>query len=113
MRIDYGNNKKLEELCTSLSEAKKKLPVKVAKKLLKTVNFIESADNLEAIIKNSPFHFHNLKGDKKGEYAIDIDGRLASYRMILKFDGYDNEQIFGIPKTIEVIQIKEVSNHYE
>lgn len=112
MKIDYGNSE-VEEQCTSLRRAKKDFPEKVAKKLLKHINFIESADNLKSILDYRPFRFHKLIGNKNGFYAIDIDGKRSSYRMIIKFDEYDNEQIFGDPNKIEVIQIKEVSKHYE
>lgn len=112
MRIDYGNDK-VKEQCTSLRRAKKDFPEKIAKKLLRHIAFIEAADNLMSIEQYSPFRFHNLLGDKKGLYAIDIDGQRSSYRLILRFKGYDNEQIFGDPKMIEVIQVEEVSKHYE
>ena len=45
MQVQY-TNKTVEKQCTSLKQAKKDFSDKIAKKLLKLVNFIESADNL-------------------------------------------------------------------
>lgn len=112
MKISY-TNKDIEEQSTNLRRAKKDFPEKIAKKLHQTINFIEAATSLAVIKNHTPFHFHPLKGKMEGQYAIDIDGRKSEYRLILQFDGYNNEQIFGTPTLIEVIQIKEVSKHYE
>ncbi|WP_334352601.1 hypothetical protein [Companilactobacillus sp. HBUAS56257] len=46
MRISY-KNRKVEKQCESLKEAKKAFSEKIAKKLLKLVNFIKAAENLE------------------------------------------------------------------
>ena len=85
MQIQY-NNKTVEKQCTNLRIAKKDFSDKVAQKLHKLVNFIESADNLASVIAFPTYHFHDLKGDREGEYALDIDGRRGSYRLIVCFD---------------------------
>ncbi|WP_270330955.1 type II toxin-antitoxin system RelE/ParE family toxin [Lapidilactobacillus dextrinicus] len=112
MRIDYKDNK-LRKQCTLLSVAKKNMPEKVAKKLLQLVNFIDAADNLSSVISNPVYHFHQLKGDKRGLYAMDIDGRRKPQRLLVTFDDKDNNQIFQQSITIIEIRIEEVSNHYE
>lgn len=111
MNIVFKNNK-VEKQCNSLREAKKQFPENVAKKLLKLINFILAAENLESII-NAPYNFHNLKGDKTGLFAMDIAGRSSSYRLIVSFDGATNEQIFSTPMTVVSIEVEEVSKHYE
>lgn len=83
MHIEY-RDKDVKEICTNLCTAKKKYPEKIAKKLMRTINFIENAESLQDVIQYQPFHFHNLKGGKKGQYAIDIDGRRSGYRLIIK-----------------------------
>ncbi|WP_334333469.1 type II toxin-antitoxin system RelE/ParE family toxin [Companilactobacillus sp. HBUAS59544] len=112
MRISY-KNRKVEKQCESLKEAKKAFSEKIAKKLLKLVNFIKAAENLESIIKNPFYKFHKLKGDKEGLYALDIDGRKSSYRLLVAFDGMTSEYIFEEAISIVSIQIEEVSKHYE
>lgn len=112
MHIEYKNGKVMRQ-CTVLSQAKKDFPGKVPVKLLKLINFIEAADNLYSVINNQIFNFHDLKGNKEGLYAIDIDGRKSSYRLLVSFEDASNEQVFSNSVLIEDIIIKEVSKHYE
>ena len=110
MQIQY-NNRTVEKQCTNLRIAKKDFSDKIAKKLHKLVNFIESADNLASVIAFPTYHFHDLKGDREGEYALDIDGRRGSYRLIVCFDE-EKDTVFSNAQSIRKIQIEEVSNHY-
>lgn len=111
MRIDYKDDK-LPQHCTDLKVAKKYHSAKVALKLLKLVNFIDGAENLHSVISFPSYHFHQLKGNKTGLYALDIDGRKGSERLIVTFDGKSNTQIFTQAITIIDIRIEEVSKHY-
>lgn len=112
MHIVY-KDKDVEKICNDINEAKKKYPTKIAKKLMKVINFIKSADSLQDIIQYSPFYFHDLKGKRKGQYAIDIDGRRSSYRLILKPMNENSTDIYANAKSIEIIMVWEVSKHYE
>lgn len=111
MDITYSNAK-VKTQCTSIRQAKKDFPEKIAKKLHKVVQFIESADSLEDVINMPTYHFHNLKGDKEGGYALDIDGRRSGYRLLVTFHSVDNAVVFSQSISIKAIEIKEVSNHY-
>lgn len=112
MHIEY-RNKKTEMICTNLSYAKKEYPEKVAKKLIKAINFIENADSLQDVIQYQPFHFHDLKWDRKGQYSIDIDGRRSSYRLIIKPIDENDIDIYATAKSVQIILVWEVSKHYE
>lgn len=112
MLINY-KYKKVEKQCESLKQAKKYLPEKVAKKLINRINFIKSSENLASVISFRPLRFHSLRGDKNGFYAMDIDGKKCEYRIISTFDGYKREQVFTESKSITIIEITEVSKHYE
>lgn len=112
MNIDYKNDK-LKRQCTDLKEAKRCFPEKVAKKLHKLINYIHVAENLASVLNNPVYHFHDLKGQGKGLYAMDIDGRRGSYRLIVKFDNVSKEQVFCDAVSIVAIEIEEVSKHYE
>lgn len=111
MYIKY-HNQKVEKQCTSLKVAKRAFCNTIAEKLLEKINFIESADSLEPIINNVPLHFHPLHGKREGTYTIDINGRKSGYRLLLKFDEPTTD-VFPHANIITVIQIEEVSNHYE
>ena len=112
MHIQY-NNKTVEIVCRSIKVAKKDFSDKIARKLHQLVNFIESADNLASVIAFPAYHFHDLKGKRDGQYALDIDGRRGSYRLIVCFQEVDKETVFSNASSIEIIQIEEVSKHYD
>lgn len=44
---------------------------------------------------------------------MDIDGRHSQYRLIVAFEDYTKEQVIYDAKSISVIEITEVSKHYE
>lgn len=111
MNITYSNNR-VEKQCTDFRKAKKDFPEKIAKNLHKVIQFIENADSLEDVINMPTYNFHNLKGDRKGVFAIDIDGRRSGYRLLVSFYEVNNEIVFSQSVSIEDIEIKEVSNHY-
>ena len=95
----------------------------LAVSLLARINAIDSADTLMDIIKTPNFHFHNLKNKKgkdlKGYYAIDVKGRKEPWRIILQpLD--ENEKPYSptdsidrIAGVVRIVEITEVSNHYE
>lgn len=112
MHIEY-KDKDVEKICNNLHTAKKKYPEKVAKKLMRAINFIENAESLQDVIQYRPFHFHGLKRDRKGQYAIDIDGRESSYRLILKPINEDMTDVYANAKSVKIILVWEVSKHYE
>lgn len=58
-------------------------------------------------------HFHQLKGKRDGQFALDIDGRRSYYRLIVGFREEDLEKVFLSPVEIEILKIEVVSNHCE
>lgn len=109
MKIFY-NNKKLEKQCTNLKIAKKEYGDKIGRKLFKAINFIQEAPNLSLIINFRSYHFHNLKGDRSGQYAIDIGSRRDGYRLVMEFN---EEDVFRDAIYIEDIYLVEMGKHYE
>lgn len=118
MQIKYTSSK-VKNVCTSLKEAKKKYSGIVPEKLHATINFIENASNITDIINYIPFHFHHLKGSRKGEYAIDIGGRTSGWRLIIiaiddAGNACPNDEVYGKNAVnIVIVQLEEVTNHYE
>ena len=117
IEIQY-KDKKVEKLCTDLKKAKKDLPANVAEKLHALINLIESADNLKDIDELQIYHLHSLQGKREGQYALDVAGRRAGYRLvIIPLDADGNEwkekDVNVVYKATEVIIAWEVSNHYE
>lgn len=63
------------------------------------------------------YRVHKLIGNRKADYALDIDGKSCSLRMIIKPD--DNEEgdvksnLIDYYTSVTVITIEEISSHYE
>jgi len=119
VKIIYGNSK-VEKQCTSFKSALKlfggdKL---MAEKLLSRIYAIGAADTINDIRMNPSFRFHNLSGKLNGRFAIDVKTKADKWRIILipldeeerEFDPCNIDQI---AKIVRIVEIKEVSPHYE
>jgi len=113
-------NKKVEKQCTNLKEAKKLFGGSeiMAESLFSRVNAIKQATVLKDITALPNFRFHNLKGKLDGLFSIDVKTKKEKWRLILRpLD--ENEEPFypcnidKIASTVTVIEIREVSPHYE
>ena len=119
MKIIYANEK-LKLRCTSLGEAQKFFggEKSLAVKLLARINALESASVLKDIIMTPPMRFHALTGDKAGLFAIDMKTRRDPWRIILQpLDEEENPyspcRIDEIANVVKIIEIEELSKHYE
>jgi len=120
VEISYKDNK-LRKVCTEYKLAIKFFGGnrKYAEKLFSRINAIEQATNLKDIILYMPqFHFHKLKGNYEGFFAIDLSSRANKWRIILQpLD--DNKNIFNpcnideIADKVRIVEIIELSAHYE
>ncbi|MET3616609.1 proteic killer suppression protein [Peptoniphilus olsenii] len=111
MQISYDNNK-IKKLCTDYKFAKKNYIEKIAKKLYQAINFIENAENLKSVMEYRPFYFHDLKGDRSGQYAIDIGSRKDGYRLIILLEK-PKDEVFNNAINITEVIFKEMGKHYE
>lgn len=78
MIIQY-KTKDLQDLCTNHSIAQKKLGKNQSIKLQLRIDQIKAASDVSELIINKIGHCHALLGDRKGQYAIDLD---QPYRLI-------------------------------
>ena len=82
------------------------------------INVIDSAEVIKDIIAMPPFHFHNLHGQMEGYFAIDVKSRRDKWRIILQplnedENPYDPCHIDEIAAIVRIVEIREVSPHYE
>ena len=119
MRIIYAN-KKIEKQCTSLKEATKLFggDKKLAASLLARINAIEQADVIKDLVVIPTFRFHSLKGKLDGYFAIDVKTRKDPWRIILEpLDDerkrFDHCNIDEIADSVRIVEVLEVSKHYE
>ena len=117
-------SKKTKEQCENKEIAKKLFggDASATEKLLSRINALKRAPNLKDIIVQPQFRFHRLrdkgKNKFKGYFAIDIKSKASAWRLILRpLDSnkkpFDPCNIDEIAQIVEIIEIKEVSKHYE
>ena len=119
MKIIYANER-VEQQCTSVKAATKLFggDKSLVTSLFARINAIQSADVIKDVIAMPQFYFHNLHGKMEGLFAIDVKTRRDKWRIILcPLD--ENEENFKpchideIAGTVKIVEIMEVSPHYE
>jgi len=92
--------KKLQKQYQNSKDAIKAYGNDVAKKYIQRVNILKSAKSFEDLYTIPQLKFHQLAGERKGEFAISLTG---FYRLIITNDG----------DTFDIAKIEEVSKHYD
>ncbi len=119
MFVKYANEK-VREQCTSIKAASKLFGgnKKYILGLFSRINALENAENIKDIICTPQFRFHKLNGKMEGYFAIDITNKRDKWRLIIcPLD--ENEEYFWscnideISNKIEIVEVQEVSPHYE
>lgn len=106
----YFRTKKLQKICSKQKEAIKKLGEKGGKKLMQRMLELNAAITLDDISHLPPPRLHELSGNRKGQFSVDIQ---HPYRLLFKAAnkiiplkkevGLDKEKI----DQIEIIDIKD------
>ncbi|CDD09432.1 putative uncharacterized protein [Phascolarctobacterium succinatutens CAG:287] len=123
MQVVY-ESEKVKSQCTSLKVANKLFGgnAVLGRTLLSRINALEQADTIRDIIVQPAFHFHDLKNKNgrnlEGYFAIDVKSRRDQWRIILQplneneepFIPCNIDEISGI---VKIVEIREVSKHYE
>ena len=114
MEITF-KNLRAEKQFSSKYRKNWKYPKQVKTKLEETENYIINANSMQDIAAYPPFHLERLKGNRKDEWSI----RLGNTGYRVTFSPCDDKgnlidgDILAKCKTIRVIMVTEVSNHYE
>lgn len=123
MELQYVSEK-IKIQCTSVKAAKKLFGGDnvLSTSLLARINVLEKADTIKDIIVQPTFHFHNLSNKNgrnlEGFFAIDVKSRREQWRIILQpLDENKNPfnpcYIDQISSYVRIVEITEVSKHYE
>ena len=65
-------NKKLEKICTDVKTATKKYNEKMAEIITQRIFELRASETIEDLLKDNIGRCHSLKGDRKGQYAMDL-----------------------------------------
>ncbi len=98
MEIEY-RTKKLERICTDASVAKKEYSIEMAERIQMRIDQIRSSESIEFMVKFKIGRCHALKGNRAGQYAIDL---IQPYRLI--FEKNDKE--------IRIVRIIEITDYH-
>lgn len=108
----YFKSKKSQKICSEEREGIKKLGDRCAKRLRQRMLELYAADCLADISHLPPLRLHELTGDRKGTYSVDL---LQPYRLIfeaadeplpmLETGGLDKERV------CEVLILEIVDTH--
>ena len=123
MELVYASDK-VRIQCTSVKAAKKLFGgnAELVKSLFARINALQMADTIMDIIVQPTFHFHNLgnmnRKNLEGFFAIDVKSRKEQWRVILQPLNENKEpfepcQIDRISSYVRIVEITEVSKHYE
>ncbi len=92
--------KKLKKCYEEQKSAVKEYGTDIARKYIQRINLIKASPNLETVMKLPGLRCHPLKGNRKGQYAVKLNG---FYRLIFKIEGDE----------LTIALIEEVSKHYD
>lgn len=123
MELVYASDK-VRIQCTSVKAAKKLFGgnAELVKSLFARINALQMADTIMDIIVQPTFHFHKLgnmnRKNLEGFFAIDVKTRKEQWRVILQPLNENKEpfepcQIDRISSYVRIVEITEVSKHYE
>ena len=123
MEIVY-KTKEIEEQCTSLKAARKLFggDETLVVKLMSRINSFKAADTIKDIIVQRQFRFHKLENKGKsgyeGYFAVDVKTSKEPWRIIIRPLKSDKNpyvpcSIDEIADEVKVIEVSEVSKHYE
>ena len=124
MRIIYSTEK-IKKICEDIKIATRHFGGNkmLAISLMSRINSLKQADNIKDIINQPQMSFHKLlnKGKNKnleGYFAIDVKTRKDKWRIIIELLDDDKNpfvpcNIDVIANYVKVVEVKEVSKHYE
>lgn len=115
MVIKY-KDRTAEEQFSSKYKKRWQYPEAVKTRLVATENYIDQADSLLDIVQYPSYRFHPLRGDRKGEWSISL-GKTGYRVTVIPCDEHGKQILSGDIvaqcKSIRIIEVTEVSNHYE
>ena len=90
----------LEKCFMQSKQAVREFGDRVGRKYIQRISIIKATNSLEELMKLPGLRCHPLKGDRMGQYAINLTGY---YRLIFTVEG----------DSLNIAMIEEVSKHYD
>lgn len=119
LKILYKNKKAEEQFnpkTWSVNHYCRRYPELVKNKIIRAEGFIRCSNSLYDIAMERSFRLEKLKGDRKDEWSIRLGNTGYRVTFIPCDDNGDplvKGDVLAYCKTIKIVMITEVSNHYE
>ena len=97
MRIEY-KSRKLEKQCTDAPTAVRDFGQRNAGRIKQRMQELKHAPSIQTLLISRIGRCHPLKGDREGQYAMDLSGGL---RLIFRDSGYEGVEV----QAVEIIEI--------
>ena len=101
MEIRY-KNKRIRDICENEKKAIKKYNKIIAEKLIFSIEFLKNSNSLKDVADYQNFRLHELKY-----------GKTTGYRLIIEPITVNEKNEVISYESINIVEIMEVSNHYE
>ena len=75
MEITY-KNKRIERICNDVQVSDRTYGAEMSEKLHERLDQIRAVDSVETLIQFRIGRCHRLTGDRKGQFALDLEGYL-------------------------------------
>ena len=98
MLIEYKNSN-MRKVCTNASIAIQKYGSAMAEKIQQRIQELSAADSVETMIRFRIGRCHQLHGNRKSQYALDL---VSGWRLI--FEKKNGE--------IKIVTIQEITNYH-
>lgn len=96
MQVNY-KNRQIEKICTNASAATKKYGKRTAGLIHQRVDEIYAADSVEMLVQYRIGRCHQLVGDRKGQFAMDLEHPLRLVFEVIR----DEIQIAEIQEIVD------------
>lgn len=94
IRISY-KSRRLQKVCEDAEAAEKQYGAEMAEKIQMRIDQIRAADSIEMLVRNRIGRCHQLKGNRKEQFAMDL---THPYRLVFR---KINEELIAV----EVLEI--------
>ena len=98
LQITY-KNRQIKKVCTNASEAEKQYGTRMAGKIHQRIDEIDASENVEQMLQFRIGRCHPLKGNRAGQYAVDL---VHPYRLIFEKKGEE----------IQIAEIMEIIDYH-
>lgn len=113
MYIEF-RSRKLEKLCTNLRAAQREWKHAVALKVAQRISELSAAEQLADLMTLPQLRCHRLKGNRAGQFAIDVVSRTNPIRVVFSaLEAGEGMTAAGIPLGVRSIRIEYIGDYHD